>query len=101
MNESEHLLVCLAEECAEIQQAVTKALRFGLRDGYPESGRTNAQDIRKEMVDLIAVWELLEEKQIIYHMQNNEQAIKRKKARAIQYMNYAKSTGAMVEDNKG
>ena len=26
MNESEHLLVCLAEKCAEIQQAVTKAL---------------------------------------------------------------------------
>jgi len=95
MNESEHLLVCLAEECAEIQQAVSKALRFGLRDGYPETGRTNAQDIRKEMVDLISVWELIEEKKIINHTQNNERDIKKKKERVIQYMNYAKSTGAV------
>lgn len=30
MNKAEHLLTCLAEECAEIQQAVSKALRFGV-----------------------------------------------------------------------
>jgi len=33
MNRTEHLLVCLAEECAEVGQAVAKALRFGLDDG--------------------------------------------------------------------
>ena len=29
MSEVEHLLVCLSEECAEIQKAVSKTLRFG------------------------------------------------------------------------
>lgn len=28
MNRSEHLLSCLAEECAEVAQRVSKALRF-------------------------------------------------------------------------
>ncbi len=36
MNKTEYLLVCLAEECAEIQQAVDKALRFGLDVGFQE-----------------------------------------------------------------
>jgi hypothetical protein len=30
MNITEHLLATLAEECAEVAQATSKALRFGL-----------------------------------------------------------------------
>jgi len=48
MNKTEYLLVCLAEECAEIQQAVDKALRFGLDVGFPGGKTTNAQDISRE-----------------------------------------------------
>ena len=49
MNRTEHLLACLAEECAEVAQAVGKALRFGLDDGYPGTDRKNADDIAKEL----------------------------------------------------
>ena len=40
MNKQEYLLTCLSEECAEIQQAVSKALRFGL-DNYNPNGLFN------------------------------------------------------------
>jgi hypothetical protein len=45
MNRTEHLLVCLAEECGEVIQSVGKALRFGLDHGYSDRTTTNAQDI--------------------------------------------------------
>lgn len=36
MNQTENLLVNIAEECAEIQEAVAKALRFGLKNHHPD-----------------------------------------------------------------
>ena len=35
MNEVEHLLTCLMEECAEIQKSTAKAMRFGLDENVP------------------------------------------------------------------
>jgi len=29
MNRTDHLLMCLIEECAEVQKVATKTLRFG------------------------------------------------------------------------
>ncbi|HML33827.1 hypothetical protein [Sporomusa sphaeroides] len=92
MTETEHLLVCLAEECAEIQQAVTKALRFGLQDNYKDS--TPAQDIARELCDLIAVVELLEEAGVIKKTGTID-AIERKKARVWHYMEYARARGTL------
>lgn len=45
MNLKEHLLTVLSEECAEVQQAVSKALRFGAKDSRPGTDSTNAQEI--------------------------------------------------------
>lgn len=89
MNRIEHLLTCLAEEAAEVAQAATKALRFGLDDGYPGSGRTNAQDIAKELNDLIAVAELLEECGALPRP-HTIRDIEAKKARVIAFIDYAK-----------
>ena len=30
LNDTEHLLVCMAEECSEITQIINKTLRFGV-----------------------------------------------------------------------
>lgn len=92
MNDTEHLLVCLAEECAEIQQAVAKSLRFGLEDNYKET--TPAQDIAREICDLIAVVELLEEAGVI-EKTGTTQAIAKKKARVRHYMEYAREHGTL------
>jgi hypothetical protein len=95
MNKTEHLLVCLAEECAEIQKAVAKALRFGLDDGEPGGNTTNAQDIVKECCDIVAVIELLEEAGIIEKM-GTIQAIEAKKAKVRDYMGYAEWRGTLM-----
>ena len=97
MNSKEHLLTCIIEEAAEIQQAATKALRFGLEDGYPGTDRTNADDLCKEINDLVAVVELAEESGIITK-KHTLIDIEQKKARVKEWMEYAIETGALTQE---
>lgn len=55
MNRSEHLLTCLAEECAEVAQRVSKALRFGLNEIEAGQPLRNRDRIDDELRDLISV----------------------------------------------
>lgn len=54
------LLECLAEECAEVIQRATKALRFGLEEVQPGQPLTNSERISQEVGDLLAVLERLQ-----------------------------------------
>jgi NTP pyrophosphatase (non-canonical NTP hydrolase) len=65
MNRAEHLLTCLGEECAEVAQRVSKALRFGLAEVQPEQSLTNAERIAGELDDLFAVARILSEEGIL------------------------------------
>ena len=47
MNKAEHLLATFAEECAETQQAIGKALRFGHKDGYPGASTKTHRTLKK------------------------------------------------------
>lgn len=58
MNVKEHLLVCLMEECAEVQQAVSKLLRFG--HGKNPYGSTNEHDLLVELEHVSAIRRMLE-----------------------------------------
>lgn len=55
MNRQEHLLAILAEECAEVAQRASKALRFGLGEVQPGQELTNAERIEGELTDLFSV----------------------------------------------
>ncbi len=59
MTRTEHLLTILAEECSEVAQRVSKALRFGLDEIQPGQPHTNAERINAEMIDLMATLEML------------------------------------------
>lgn len=69
MTTDEHLMVIGMEECAEIAQRLSKALRFGMEQiqaeaghavtGDPDESLTNRDRIRKEYSDLAAVLEML------------------------------------------
>lgn len=59
MNRTEHLLIIAMEECNEVAQRCSKALRFGLEEVQPGQDLTNIQRIRQEYSDLAAVLEML------------------------------------------
>ena len=98
MTKSEHLLTCLSEECAEVIQAVSKALRFGLCEsciGYAD-GLSNVEAIVKELHDVIAVVEMLEDEKII-EKPINKSMLEAKKAKVRKMMEHARRNGAMSE----
>jgi len=59
MTKTQHLLIKAAEECAEIQKDISKALLFGLDDKEPGQPLTNRQKIEHEVNDLFAVVNML------------------------------------------
>jgi len=96
VDKIEHLLVCLIEECAEVQKAVSKALRFGLDDHAPDNPTiTNDIDIANECVDLLAIIEMLRDENII-PSQNTSQMLQAKKDKVAKYMKYAEERGSLI-----
>lgn len=89
MTRTEHLLVCLMEECAEVQKECAKALRFGLADTNPKTGVVNRDAISIEGCDIVAVYELLEESGAVPRGHSIAD-IERKKAAVLNWMEYAK-----------
>lgn len=93
MNRMEHLLTILTEECAEVQQAVTKTLRFGLKEGkYADT--PNEERIRAELNDLLAVVEMLEKEGL--DLSPDHQARATKKERVENFLLYSQRCGTLT-----
>ena len=95
MTQLEHLLVCLSEECSEIQQAIAKALRFGLEDGYPGTPRTNVGDIIAELNDLEGVVAILRDLHNFPEL--DKTAIMAKRLKVGRHMDYAIERGTLTQ----
>ncbi len=93
MNRLEHLLTILTEECAELQQATAKALRFGLQDGCPGTDRTNEADMRVELNQLYAVADMLREEGL--KLDPDYKVTRDKKAKVEHYLEYARKQGTL------
>lgn len=97
MNVEEHLLVCLAEEGAEIAHDCSKSLRFGINDHnyLNPTGPSNKERLVEELNDLIGVVQLL----VLHGLLpknwscRKKQSAKRKKI--TNNMAYARSVGAL------
>jgi NTP pyrophosphatase (non-canonical NTP hydrolase) len=90
-------LACVGEECGEIQQVVGKAIRFGILDTNPKTRRTNWVELRKEVHDLVAVYEMLcDEFDRVGAL--DRQLVERKKKRVLKYMGYAEKVGQLRAD---
>lgn len=103
MTEIEYLLVSLAEECAEVQQATSKLLRFGPNDRYPnDTAKTTLDKLQDEMVDLIALVEMLEERGVKVRRMDMSMiaGIAAKKKKVAGYMVYARARGTLGNDDK-
>jgi hypothetical protein len=55
LSKDDWMLLCLAEECDEVGQRVTKAMRFGLDEKQPGQPFNNRDRLMFELWDLIAV----------------------------------------------
>lgn len=70
MTEKEHLIVCMIEECSEVQKILCKILRFGITE-------EKLSDLNDEMHDLVAVSEMLTDIGIVQSFLTDEKIIKK------------------------
>lgn len=91
----EHLLVCLIEECAEIQKEASKALRFGV-DSRDEHGITTRISLRYEVLDLLVVVEALRSNGIELHNRSSSvdiRYVKEKHSRLLEAIQSSRRLG--------
>lgn len=101
MNRLEHLLVILTEECAEVQQAATKTLRFGLEEGRDLSAMeygSNVERLSYELNDLMATVEMLRVEGL--NLMPDQSQRNDKKAKVEKYLLYSKECGTLTDANK-
>ena len=65
MNRHEHIATTAAEECAEVAQRISKALRFGWHEVQPGQPLNNGERIVEEFHDLYAMLEWLQDEGLI------------------------------------
>ncbi len=103
MKFHEYLLVSLAEECAEVAQRATKALRFGLDETQPGQPISNAVRLVDELEDLALIVDLL---RAGGHIPPRDAIsliplIKRKaerRAKVFKFMDYAEECGTLSQE---
>lgn len=59
MTKGQFLLLKLSEECAEVAQRCSKQIQFGKEEKQHDQPLTNAQRLKSELTDLLAVVNLL------------------------------------------
>ena len=87
MTREEHLLTILAEECAEVAQRCSKALRFGLDEIQEGQSLTNAERITQELEGLKGTYMLLFEEKKLPRMRIGN--VKNKQVRIEKWLNYS------------
>lgn len=96
MTRQEHLLVILMEECAEVAQRASKALRFGLFEVQPGQELTNRDRICQEFADLTAAMNMLEnECGIGMEFDRFDNLVNRKIAQVEKFLKYSSEVGTL------
>jgi len=96
MNRQEHLLTILAEECAEVAQRASKALRFGLGEVQPGQELTNAERIEGELTDLFSVvLMLVDEGHLVLKDRQGDEAAKR--AKVEKFLRLSEQLGTLTK----
>lgn len=99
MNRQEHLLTVLGEEGVEVAQRCSKALRFGLSEIQPGQELTNAERIRGEYIDLLAVMRMLVEEGAIEPVTDDDIPLMEQKRQKVEkFLLYSKEQGTLNEN---
>jgi NTP pyrophosphatase (non-canonical NTP hydrolase) len=100
MTRKEHLLIILSEECNEIAQRISKALRFGLSEIQPGQKLTNEERIRLEFADLLAVVEMLQYDEGVLDKLVLRSEMDSKKEKVNRFLEYSRECGTLTEELK-
>ena len=101
MTHAENLLVVAMDECAELQQAISKALRFGMDSCHPDKpDYSNERAIWTEYTQLAEVMRLLEKRGVLKGLPLSEVYLIRgeKIANLEKHEAISKSLGRIRED---
>ncbi|MEA1987796.1 MAG: hypothetical protein U9N57_01145 [Pseudomonadota bacterium] len=90
-------LLTIVKLCGMISQSCSKALRFGVTDGYPNRNTTNAEDIIGLLNELsaIAMTTLPKTDSDEWKGPINSKAREAKKVRVVEWMEYAAKQGTL------
>lgn len=94
MTHNEHLLTILAEECVEVAQRATKALRFGLSEVQTGQALNNSERIARELEDLVALVELCQVHALLPFL--DRERIEAKKQKVATYLAYSRDCGTLA-----
>ena len=95
MNRQEHLLTIVGEECSEVHQVCSKALRFGLEHKKPDQSHTNHIRLLQEFNDLLGAMELLFQCPIENLISRTD--MEAKKERIEKFLEISKECGRLSE----
>jgi len=98
MNKREYLLTCLAEECDEVGQRISKANRFSLEEIQSGQDLNNADRIAEELKDLISVAVICFENGYLPTFLPDNDTIAKKLDRIRSYAEISKGAGTLSED---
>lgn len=104
MTQIQYLLITLMEECDEVSQRCSKALRFGLHEIQPEQPLDNETRIMEEICDFRGVVRYLQELGVFHKLLDMQWVNARARAKIeklVKYMEYSKQRGIIdgVHDN--
>lgn len=97
-NKLDHCLSVLGEECGEVQQVLGKIGRFGILDKNPRTKKTNWVELRKEVHDIVAAYEMVCD-QFDRVSELDRSLIEKKKKRVEKYMGYAIEQGRLETES--
>lgn len=98
MRKNDYLALVAMEECAEIQQALSKAIRFGFDDHHPSrADETNEDQMLTEFYQLTAMIEELQKQGVIagFTQEKIEKVKQSKIEKVYKYMDYSKEKGVL------
>ena len=97
MNRAEHIATTAAEECNEVAQRISKALRFGWEEVQPGQPLTNAERVAEEYRDLTAMMHMLVGEGLIQpDFAPNSQQIINKISKVERFMQIGRDQGALT-----
>ena len=93
MTRQQLLLTQLAEECMEVAQRASKAIRFGIDEIQPGQELTNVERLRLEFSDLMAICDMLFYEGI--NLSVEQSLIDAKQAKVEKFLEYSRSLGVL------